>query len=235
LYQLIERRGEPAEIRCLFDAGPLGYLSIAAHGHADALSFTLHVGGVPVLVDPGTGSYHADPMARAYFCSTRAHNTVTVDELDQSEPGGVFMWTSHARARLVERTEDGITAEHTGYRRLKPPVTHRRTATLKEGRLDVIDDLISRGEHHYEFRLHFAPWCRVDLKEGGIDVAWQRGGLRITRDSQLTYRLAQGEPEAGWYSRGFNLKEPAPTLIGTCRHTGALQIKHTIQIEENHG
>lgn len=229
-YQLIEHEGAPDERRCLFDAGPLGYLSIAAHGHADALAFTLHVGGIPVLVDPGTGSYHADPMARAYFRSTRAHNTITVDELDQSEPGGVFMWTSHARTRRVERTAEGITAEHIGYRRLKSPVTHRRSARFIEGRLEVNDSLISRGEHLYEFRLHFAPWCRVDVQEKDIVVAWQGGGLRITRDPQLTYRMAQGEPEAGWYSRGFNLKEPAPTLIGTCMHTGPLHLNHTITI-----
>ncbi len=40
------------------DAAPLGFLSIAAHGHADALSFILHVDGSPILVDPGTFMYH---------------------------------------------------------------------------------------------------------------------------------------------------------------------------------
>ena len=40
------------------DAGPLGYQTIAAHGHADALSFTLSVGGMEFLVDPGTYAYH---------------------------------------------------------------------------------------------------------------------------------------------------------------------------------
>src|SRR5207302_1562759 len=33
------------EIRLVADAGPLGYQTIAAHGHADALAFTLSVGG----------------------------------------------------------------------------------------------------------------------------------------------------------------------------------------------
>ncbi|HEX9184934.1 MAG TPA: heparinase II/III family protein, partial [Burkholderiales bacterium] len=35
-----------AEVRLTVDAGPLGLKSIAAHGHADALSFTLSVGGL---------------------------------------------------------------------------------------------------------------------------------------------------------------------------------------------
>jgi hypothetical protein len=45
------------EIRIVADAGPLGYLAIAAHGHADALSFTLSLGGEAILVDPGTYTY----------------------------------------------------------------------------------------------------------------------------------------------------------------------------------
>ena len=56
------RSGEGAEEQLLLlDHGPLGYLSIAAHGHADALSLVMHLGGRPVLVDPGTFTYHEQP------------------------------------------------------------------------------------------------------------------------------------------------------------------------------
>ena len=90
----------PDEVRLLVDAGPLGYLSIAAHGHADALSFVLNVGDREILVDPGTYAYHTDPAWRRYFRSTRAHNTVGVDEQDQSVQAGNFMWTDHAQRAL---------------------------------------------------------------------------------------------------------------------------------------
>ena len=43
----------------MMDHGPLGYLSIAAHGHADALAIWWHIDGQPVLVDAGTYLYHA--------------------------------------------------------------------------------------------------------------------------------------------------------------------------------
>src|SRR5207247_613670 len=42
-YLLGSDLDEPAEVRILVDCGPLGYLSIAAHGHADALSFSLSI------------------------------------------------------------------------------------------------------------------------------------------------------------------------------------------------
>ena len=42
-------------------AGPHGFLSIAAHAHADALSVEVRHGGVEILVDPGTYCYHGEP------------------------------------------------------------------------------------------------------------------------------------------------------------------------------
>ncbi len=65
------------EIRLIADAGPLGYREIAAHGHADALSFTLSVGGTEYFVDPGTFAYHTQEDWRRYFRGTGAHNTAT--------------------------------------------------------------------------------------------------------------------------------------------------------------
>ena len=48
----------------------------AGHAHADALSLTLGRGPVPVLIDPGTGSYTFDARLRDRFRSTAMHNTL---------------------------------------------------------------------------------------------------------------------------------------------------------------
>ena len=64
------------EIWCRLDGGPHGFLSIAAHAHADALSVEVRYGGVDVLADPGTYCYHGEPAWRSYFRSTIAHNTL---------------------------------------------------------------------------------------------------------------------------------------------------------------
>src|SRR5262249_33801097 len=82
----------PRELRPVVDAGPLGLGPVAAHGHADALSITLSVGGVQILVDPGTFIEHGDSPWRDYFRGTAAHNTIRVDGRDQSEPGGDSLW-----------------------------------------------------------------------------------------------------------------------------------------------
>ncbi len=240
VYVLTSRRGESREILCLADAGPLGYLSTAAHGHADALSFTLAVGGVPVIVDPGTCCYHYDPGWREYFRSTAAHNTVVVDGESQSAAAGAFLWVRKARARVLEwrsRPEGGtLSAEHDGYTRLRGEVVHRRRFSLEGKRLEIYDDLKGRGEHSLEWRLHLSPECtagsgaRNRLCEApcgpsrqtvpgtvSLLVSWDGGKARLGLDPRLKWRLAVGEEGAGWYSRGFNLREPTCTIVGACR------------------
>ena len=68
----ILRRGTQREdeIVVVFDCGPLGYLSTAAHGHADALSFTLSAYGLEFLIDPGHCLLFVDDMWRDYFRGT---------------------------------------------------------------------------------------------------------------------------------------------------------------------
>ncbi|MCD6041071.1 MAG: Heparinase family protein, partial [Burkholderiales bacterium] len=88
----------PQEIRVVADAGPLGFRAAAAHGHADALSFTLSAGGRELLIDPGSYAWHTQAAWRRYFRGTAAHNALRIDGLDQSEPGGRFLWLEKARA-----------------------------------------------------------------------------------------------------------------------------------------
>ena len=88
------------------DHADLGYGSIAAHGHADALSFQLLIDGQPVFVDSGTYNYHVTPEDRDYFRSTAAHNTVMINGQEQSEMLGPFIWGKRARAHLLDITEN---------------------------------------------------------------------------------------------------------------------------------
>src|SRR5262249_56564995 len=78
------------EIRLVADAGALGYRSIAAHGHADALAFTLSAGGREFLVDPGTYAYHTQGAWRQYFRRTSARHTGRIDGEEQAVQGGNF-------------------------------------------------------------------------------------------------------------------------------------------------
>lgn len=234
LYVLCNGRGTPQEMFCLADAGPLGFLSIAAHGHADALSITLSVGGVPVLVDPGTYVYHSDSEARGYFRSTAAHNTVVVDELDQSVAHGTFLWLRKAEARLLhwEETASGAIweAEHDGYTRLPGEVVHRRRVELDERVLRIDDRLEGRGEHRVEVRFHFAPHCKVDIQGTNCVIQWSSGHALMALDPCLTWEVLRSDPRGGWFSAGFNLREPSSTLVGTMRVVLPVGISNRMEV-----
>lgn len=231
LYALSSARGTSQETFVLFDAGPQGYLSLAAHGHADALSFTLNVGGKPVLVDPGTYCYHADPDWRAYFRGTRAHNTVTVDEQDQAMPGGTFIWLKRADAKVLEWNPERQTvlAEHEGYRNLRAGVIHQRKIALQSNRLELADELRGTGEHRLEWRFHFAPECDVRLTGSFCQVVWNCGRISMKLESQITWSLKKGASDAGWISESFGIKRPTVSLCGTLKTT--LPFAASVEIE----
>ena len=63
---LLRTTGEN-EIWCRCDGGPHGYLSIAAHAHADALSVEVRYAGVDILADPGTYCYHGERCVAFVF------------------------------------------------------------------------------------------------------------------------------------------------------------------------
>ena len=234
LYILAKNRGTPEEILCLADAGNLGFLSIAAHGHADALSFTLSIGGVPILIDPGTYVYHADDYWHEYFRSTKAHNTLVVDDFDQSQSAGTFLWTKKAKTKVLDwqQTDNKtvLIAEHDGYKRLPQKVIHRRQLTLESEDLEILDHLQGGGAHHIEWRLHFSPLCTISLQAEDCLVTWDSGSAIISLDRQMTWSLLQGDMTGGWYSSGFNLKQPITTLVGKTNITKGIVLKNSFKL-----
>ena len=229
------------EIRVVADAGPLGYRSIAAHGHADALSFTLSAGGVEFLIDPGTFAYHTQERWRDYFRGTAAHNTVRVDGLDQSVPGGNFMWLRKARSAcslwLSSTEQDTFEGWHDGYMRLDDPVKHRRLLQLhkKERRLVVEDMLEMEEEHEVELFFHCAERCRVDAVPGGFLVSEGLRSIRIALPERAGARAAVHRaslaPIAGWVSRAFDAREPGWTIVWQARVSGSTRLRSEIAID----
>ena len=227
------------EIRIVADAGPLGYRSIAAHGHADALSFTLSAGGLEFLVDPGTYAYHTQARWRSYFRGTAAHNTLRIDGRDQSEPGGNFMWLKKARAGcslwLSSAHKDTFEGWHDGYLRLEDPVKHRRLIELdKNARRVVVEDTLEmEDEHEIELMFHCGEGCTLEpAGAGGFVVAQDGLSLRIVLPAGGEAAVYRGSlsPIYGWVSRRFDRRHPAPTIVWRARRAGNTALRSEIAI-----
>ncbi len=233
------------EIWCRCDAGPHGFLSIAAHAHADALSVEVRHDGVEVLADPGTYCYHGEPSWRRYFRSTLAHNTIEVGGQDQSSSGGPFLWTRHAQSTSLELETDergevtAWSAEHDGYRSLNPPVRHRRSVRLDSRRrqLEIVDCLETTGRHAFRLALHLGPDIDARMVGQNVELTWSTGSstrsASLCVPSGLSWSLTRGQtdPLLGWHSSRFGEKQPAWTLLGegTCSGIGSDTLTTVLQ------
>jgi hypothetical protein len=232
-------RGEQDRISVTFDCGELGFKSIAAHGHADALSFTLRAFGTDIIVDPGTYDYFTYPAWRDYFRSTRAHNTIVIDGRDQSEMLGLFLWGRRAEARCLQWEASGdeavIVGEHDGYCCLSDPVSHRRTIRL-DGRNRVVfinDELLAHERHEVVLYFHLAEDCRaVRSGENLLRIECASGTADLEFDPRLTVSAVTGseDPMLGWVSRGYHHKVPATTVFGRCVTKGPMSLTTRISL-----
>ncbi|HEX9395341.1 MAG TPA: alginate lyase family protein [Burkholderiales bacterium] len=238
-YVLGRNFGAAGEVKAVVDAGPLGFLSIAAHGHADALALTLSIDGREFLVDPGTYAYHGERRWRDYFRGTAAHNTVCVDGLDQSVPGGAFLWLRHARAwceRFDSSDErDSFEGAHDGYRRLVDPVLHRRRIDFDKRalRIEVRDTLECAAAHAVQLHWHLAERCAARLNGRTVEV--ERDGLRLRidcpRELEAPQLVAGREaPPLGWISRRFDEKSPATVAVCAGRIYGRASLLTALTI-----
>ncbi len=227
--------------RLTMDIGPLGYLSIAAHGHADALAVTLSSEGRDLIVDPGTASYYGNPAWRAAHRSTRAHPTVCVDGLDQSVIAGPFLWSRHAdvKVRSVDLDRGIVDAEHHGYVRLDDPVVHRRWLIAPHGlaTVVVVDLIDGRAEHDVVVSWPLHP---------DLDVAPTGDGHLVTIDDEPVLQLCHAatapielqrvkgdtETHLGWFSDRLESRTPAWLVGARCKVPGPVAVLTLMQTVE---
>jgi hypothetical protein len=146
------------------DAGAIGPDYIPGHAHADNLNFVLHLNGEPIIIDSAISTYEKNPR-RALERSTAAHNTVTVNEgQNSSDVWGGFRVGK--RARTMIKTDDNfrLKASHDGF----PGTVHIRHFTLEktDNRLTISDYLTGKFTDGVA-RLHFAP-SQDPVVKGGV-------------------------------------------------------------------
>ncbi|CAN7661032.1 heparinase II/III-family protein [Devosia sp. LjRoot16] len=193
-----------------FDHGPLGYLSIAAHGHADALSVTLALDGQPVLVDPGTYLYGSGGAWRDWFRGTPAHNTLTLYGHNQSRISGAFNWADKASALWL----GPLHASHDGYVKAFGVTHERRIAPGPDG--FAITDKLNGGTEEAELVFQLAG--DLDTRIDGDTVLVQRAGapvltLRFPSPAIAVARGGDTPGPGGWVAPRFGEKLPADRIV----------------------
>jgi Heparinase II/III-like protein/Heparinase II/III N-terminus len=192
----------------IFDCGPLGD---GGHGHYDLLNIEVAAGGGPLVVDPGRFTYLDAPQPwRRWFKGSAAHNTVTVDDLDQTpysrgKPKGPV---AHGEflGRFTSPTLDVL------WGRAESPcydAVHERRILFVANEYWIIEDCLRATTlHDYTLRFHLseAAWNHTD-----IDV---QGECTVVRAPGLALILSHGVVtlDAGWVAPRYGIKLPAPVV-----------------------
>lgn len=238
---IFRKQKNKKEIYLHFDAAPLGYLSIAAHGHADALSFLMHVNGFPIFVDPGTYSYHVSKEWREYLVSTMAHNTICIDGKNQALQVGDTMWLNHYKCTILETQQNGfrelVKASHTGYKK----VTHARSIEFdrEEDCFTITDELINNdGEvHNINLLFHLHPSTSISINQENELLISHPSGIKIAVtidlfESDIKIIKGREEPLLGWYSDSFMQKEPTNVIVINKKITTSIKAISKIKVIE---
>jgi hypothetical protein len=208
-YWVMRAFGLYVIVRC----GDVGMYGGGVHAHNDQLSFELALGEQPLVIDPGSYLYTADPEARDLFRSTPFHSTLGVGGAEQQElvPGRLFALRDRARAEVLTWEPDGDRAlfegRHHGFERLDPPASHTRRLEFDGAarRLVVTDTVRSEGPHHLEWTFPLAP-CEAMGGVGGATAVFGDCRLEITAED-LEFVV-----EEGWYSPGYGRRGRVPFL-----------------------
>jgi uncharacterized heparinase superfamily protein len=225
--------------RLMMDVGEIGMRPLAAHGHSDILSFTLDYKGAPFIVDPGTFQYHSRTPFRQYFRSVKAHNTLSVNGLNQARSGGRMIWLKQPTVSSPQFRHDNLVtsceAEHDGFVRQGVNVIHRRHIEYqRDQRLYVISDsIVGDGVYKIEFRLHFHPEVDLTRLDENQFVA-RAAGLELQLENPLFVHaeLYKGSdsPPMGWYSEGYDKMQACWSLLLTKECNGPCEMVTMIRL-----
>ena len=136
----------------LVDVGNIGPDYQPGHAHSDTFNFELHLGGLPVIVDTGISTYEKNEI-RQLQRSTKSHNTVMIDDFDQSEVWGGFRVARRAKIFDLKSGKNQISATHNGYKRLG--VFHNRCFEFNENEIIIEDSLTKSTKGKAKAIFHF--------------------------------------------------------------------------------
>lgn len=187
------RKWETENYECFMDLGAVGPDYIPGHAHADTFNFELNLNKQPFIVDTGISTYEKNEK-RQEERSTKSHNTILVNNRNQSEVWGGFRVARRARVINIEKDENGYTAFHNGYKKIG--VIHKRSFCFSSEEIIIKDDLLGKITDNKAY-FHFHPSLKnisilgntIQFKDLNTKLIFNGNGIKINR---AQYNFAEG-------------------------------------------
>jgi len=182
----------------LLDIGNVGPDYQPGHGHSDTFNFELLKNGIPIFVDTGISTYEKNNL-RQRERSTSSHNTVQIENLEQTQVWDGFRVAKRAKVNILKEKYNSIKASHDGYQ--NKGYCHKRTYIWEE-KFIIIKDEINKSTNNKSkafFHLH-SSLNKPLIKENKV--------ILEQFDSYITFiNAASIEIDQYQLSQGFNKTE----------------------------
>ena len=176
----------------IIDIGNIGPDYQTDHSHSDTFNFEVVFNEMPFIVDTGISTYNRDNV-RHKERSTFSHNTVRVNNVDQSEVYRTFKVGRRAKVSVLKDETNEFVASHDGYKRMG--ISHQREFLIGEESLIVNDVLDCDDESPVANAfIHFHPCCEI-IKVENNQVILSHGIVELKGHTDvkiLDYNFALG-------------------------------------------
>ncbi len=172
--------------------------------HIDSLHLDVWIGGRAVAVDAGTYRYAAAPPWNNGLASADVHNSLSIEAHPTTVRGPRFLWLRWPAARLLRarmKAGNSVRIDMINDSWAKAGITHRRSCTMSDGGVIVVDDVRTDRELR-------EPICVHWLIDGAPDEVAVYAATPIERTDQ---RGVEGSVE-GWIADGYATKRPATSV-----------------------
>ena len=175
------------------DVGNVGPTYQPGHVHSDTFNFILYINENPIFVDTGVSTYEKNEL-RQKERSTTSHNTVQIEDIEQTQVWGGFRVAK--RAEVIELKEDNfLQATHNGYKFLG--IEHTRKFQIEGDVIRIEDEITNGNAYKLVAFFHLHPTIEnVSIENSKVLISDQRIELFFKGESVViekgSYRFATG-------------------------------------------
>ncbi|MEE9378910.1 MAG: alginate lyase family protein [Candidatus Lokiarchaeia archaeon] len=161
----------------------------AAHSHSDITNFIFSSQGKDIIIDSGTFQYNKSWTERNLFRSSKAHNIITINNLNQAKITNWFAWGKKPRIkRKIKISEDKIelTCVHNGFEGFLVKRIIKTDILLN---VLEIKDIITKSKDIIKEKVyHIDSYCHFDNE---IEIKEKYYELILNND--ISFKISSGD------------------------------------------
>jgi len=209
--------------------GNVGQRGWGGHSHNDQLSFDYSYDKKQIIIDSGTYNYTGDPKQRNYFRSTKAHNTIQIDdqEINNYRNRELFALVDDVKSpstKIINQKEIELT--HNGYLKLNDPIKITRKFILSK-ELNIVDHIRCQKEHKINIYFHFDKNIKLEIIDKSVLIKYNKQVLKLLVDNFDEIAINDC-----WISSSYGIKYPSKKIVITLNIKESSIIKSKLILNE---